>query len=230
MGKALYARTIIEIIFGLWALLAILRPAYRPPRSWLLILLALSLGVAILAACFGVSVQRSFWSTYERNAGRGGPGPLVCLHCRCGVRGPNFPGLGAFLLNLNLGVSLIVALLALSQYSANVGSSLFAFSPYRESASFGNPTYLGTYMLVNVILALGFLIRSFIPSAVDWEELFSPALGREMLLGRHGTCQYLGPRLDRRGRSSDSSWVWASQQYYFCFWRGGDLFGWPELD
>ena len=163
VGKALYSRAIIEIIFGLWALLAILRPAYRPPRSWLLILLALSLGVAILAACFGVSVQRSFWSTYERMQGVVDLAHWFVFTVVVASVVRTFRGWGV-LLNLNLGVSLIVALLALSQHYANVGSSLFAFSPYRESASFGNPTYLGTYMLVNVILALGFLIRSFIPA------------------------------------------------------------------
>ncbi len=163
VGKALYSRTIIEIILGLWALLAILRPAYRPPRSWLLILLALSLGVAILAACFGVSVQRSFWSTYERMQGVVDLAHWFVFTVVVASVVRTFRGWGV-LLNLNLGVSLIVALLALSQYSANVDFSLFAFSPYRESASFGNPTYLGTYMLVNVILALGFLIRSFIPA------------------------------------------------------------------
>ena len=167
VGKALYSRAIIEIIFGLWALLAILRPAYRPPRSWLLILLALSLGVAILAACFGVSVQRSFWSTYERMQGVVDLAHWFVFTVVVVSVVRTFRGWGV-LLNLNLGVSLIVALLALSQHYANVDFSLFASSPYRESASFGNPTYLGAYMLVNVILALGFLIRPFIPAR--WTE------------------------------------------------------------
>ena len=36
VGKALYSRTLIEIAFALWAVLALARPGYRPPRSWLL--------------------------------------------------------------------------------------------------------------------------------------------------------------------------------------------------
>lgn len=34
LGKALRARSLIEIAFALWAVLAVLRPGYRPPRSW----------------------------------------------------------------------------------------------------------------------------------------------------------------------------------------------------
>ena len=69
VGKALYSRTLIEIVFVAWVLLALFQPAYRPPRSRLLILLGAALGVAVLSACLGVSVQRSFWSSYERMQG-----------------------------------------------------------------------------------------------------------------------------------------------------------------
>ena len=40
-----------------------------PPRSWLLLLLAAGLGASLLSACFGVSLQRSVWSNYERMQG-----------------------------------------------------------------------------------------------------------------------------------------------------------------
>ena len=33
VGKALYARMLIEVVFALWAALACLNPAFRPPRS-----------------------------------------------------------------------------------------------------------------------------------------------------------------------------------------------------
>ena len=36
VGKAIYSRTLIEIALGLWIVLAIRYPAYRPPRSRLL--------------------------------------------------------------------------------------------------------------------------------------------------------------------------------------------------
>ena len=69
VGKALYSRALIEVVFAAWVTLAVLRPQYRPPRSRILALLGAALGVAVLAACFGASVQRSFWSSYERMQG-----------------------------------------------------------------------------------------------------------------------------------------------------------------
>ena len=53
VGKAVYSRVLIEIVFVCWGMLALLSPPYRPPRSWLLILLAVALGVAVLSACLG---------------------------------------------------------------------------------------------------------------------------------------------------------------------------------
>ena len=36
VGKAVFSRTVIEVVFVLWAVLALANPGYRPPRSWLL--------------------------------------------------------------------------------------------------------------------------------------------------------------------------------------------------
>ena len=36
VGKAPYSRALIEIVFGLWLVLALISPSHRPPRSLLL--------------------------------------------------------------------------------------------------------------------------------------------------------------------------------------------------
>ena len=69
VGKALWSRTLIEIAFALWAVLALTRPGYGPPRSWVLVLLGVGLGVSLLSAWSGVSVERSMWSDFERMQG-----------------------------------------------------------------------------------------------------------------------------------------------------------------
>ena len=69
VGKALWSRSLIGIAFALWAVLALARPHYRPPRSWILLLLAGGLGISLLAAATGASPQRSLWSTYSRMQG-----------------------------------------------------------------------------------------------------------------------------------------------------------------
>ena len=170
VGKAVYSRSLIECVFGVWAILALFRPAYRPPRSRLLLLLALSVGVSILAACFGVSPQRSFWSTYERMQG-----VVDLIHwfafavvlasvlrterdCR-------------LILNINVGASLVMAVLAICLYYS-VDVSLFDYHFEMEAQQFGvdghgrayatvgNALHLGAYMLINFVVAAGFLIRS----------------------------------------------------------------------
>ena len=180
VGKALYSRTLIEIIGGCWALLALLNPAYRPPYSRLLILLAVVLGISVLAACFGVSMQRSLWSNYERMQG------LVDLahwFALAVVLASVVRTQWRLLLNLNLGGGLAMALLVIAlNHGVRVPfySDALAtypdmratqkpppgFDPHRRAfGTFGNPTYLSAYMLVHFVVGVGFLVRSFVPVA-----------------------------------------------------------------
>ena len=69
VGKALWSRSLIAVAFALWALLALLHPGYRPPRSWLLVLLVAGYGATVLSAAFGVHPGHSLWSDYERMQG-----------------------------------------------------------------------------------------------------------------------------------------------------------------
>ena len=163
VGKALYCRVLIELAFVFWALLAVVNPSFRPPRSWLLVLLALGLVAAAVAAWFGVSWQRSVWSNYERMQGL-----IEVVHWfACAVvvvstfrSGENL----RWLLNLHLAASLAVILLAVASFARLdlPFYGLFTERYYpRVGASLGNATYLGAYGLVNFIVALGLLARSF---------------------------------------------------------------------
>ena len=174
VGKALYARSLIALAFALWLLLALMSPVYRPPRSLLLVLLALGLGVALLAACFGVSAQRSLWSNYERMQG-----VVEMAHwfafalVLCSLLRTSWHWRMA--LNLNLGVSLAVALLVLAQQFLLRDVSVIrwgdwtiaALSAYHgtASATLGNPIYLSSYLTLNAVIAVGFFAWSFVPAS-----------------------------------------------------------------
>ena len=69
VGKAIYARSLIEVIFACWVILALRNPSYRQFRSWVLWLFGMYLFVSLLTALFGVSFQRSFWGDYRRMGG-----------------------------------------------------------------------------------------------------------------------------------------------------------------
>ena len=162
VGKALYFRVLTEIASGIWLVLAFRYPEYRPALKWLLILFAAYLGIALLAGIFGVSLQRSLWSTYERMQG------IVDLtHWFLFVLVASSVFRSSFdwrlLLNVNLGISLVMALMGVVQ-----NYELFKIPGYgfleatnRVDITLGNPTYVGAYMLVNVLIALGLLSHSY---------------------------------------------------------------------
>ena len=176
VGKALYSRVIIEIVFGFWTLLAFLRPAFRPPRSRLLILFAIILGVTTLAAFYGVSVQRSFWSSYERMQGvvdliHWFLFTVVLVSAVRTVRD------WRILLNFNLGFSLTMALLAVGQKYYFSDAPFLIWDLQRVGTTLGNPIYLGMYVMVNIVVALGFLAQSFIPVATPAASPPSESMG-----------------------------------------------------
>ena len=69
LPKALYSRVLIALAFAVWAVLAAARPAWRPPRSALLLLVGVGAAVAVVATPFGVSPRYSVWSDYGRMEG-----------------------------------------------------------------------------------------------------------------------------------------------------------------
>lgn len=163
VGKALWSRSIIEIVFALWAVLALVKPAYRPPQSWLLIALAGWVAVCLLAAGFGVSLQRSLWSTYERMQGVVDLMHWLALAVVL-VSMLRTTAAWRALLTLNLAVSLVMACLVIGRYH-ELGLPLALPEPYfpRMSGPLGNPIFLSFYMLASLLMALGFLVRSCLP-------------------------------------------------------------------
>ena len=167
VGKSTYSRALIEIVLACWIALALRQPAYRPQRSWVLWLFGIYLVGSLIAAVVGVSFQRSFWGDYRR---MGGVFDLAHWVALAFVLASVFKQQRdwRWLLNANLGVSLVVALLGLAQhYQIPLFGSVFWYlrttAPAnlgRVDITFGNATYVGAYMLVNVFLALGFLAGS----------------------------------------------------------------------
>ena len=161
VGKALYSRSIIEIVFGLWVALAYKYPSHRLPRSWILAAFSIYLGVAVLAAVLGVSTLRSLWSTYERMQG---VVDLAHWFALTVVLVSVFRSLSHWraLLNFNLGVSLAIALLGLAQHF-EVDILWFGFlnRTKRLEITLGNATYVGAFMQVNLLIAVGFLTQSY---------------------------------------------------------------------
>ena len=164
VGKAVWSRSVIEVVFALWAVLALANPACRPPRSWVLVALAAGLAVSLLAACFGASFQRSLWSSYERMQGV--------------VDGAHWMALAVVLVSVlrsgaawrrllmaSAGAGAAMACLVIARhYEMGVpfyGAMAEQHLP-RMSGPLGNPIYLSVYLLVNLMLALGLAVRAWL--------------------------------------------------------------------
>ena len=161
VGKALYSRTLIEIVFLAWAVLAYRRAEFRPPGSWILILLGAALVVATVSACFGISVQRSFWSTYERMQGVVDQAHwfALALVLVSVVR----PAHWRILLGAQVIIGLGIALTAVGQYYGleTLIWDATAKGHLRITTTLGNPIYVGGYALVNCLLAAGLFVQAF---------------------------------------------------------------------
>jgi O-antigen ligase len=159
VGKTLLTRTLIEVAFGLWVLYG-LRVGFSWSRSWLLAILVIHLVASLIASLFGVSFSRSIWSTYERMYGW-----VDLAHWTLFV----FLAVSVFrswtdwrtLLNVNITVSVVVSTIALLEY---FGIYVFAFMSTSEwlDGTFGNPRWLGNYVEVSLMTALGLLTFSIL--------------------------------------------------------------------
>ena len=162
VGKALYSRSVIEITAAIWLVLALNNPQYRPTKSTILVALIAYLAVSLAASFTGVSIQRSLWSTYERMQGVVDLAHwvLFSIVVTSTLRTPKD---WKNLLNFNLFISLIVALMGVSvEFGGQVPFYGFLNDPSRMSLTLGNPTYLGAYMLVNILIGSGLLADSLL--------------------------------------------------------------------
>ena len=163
VGKALWSRSLIEIAFALWAVLALTQPGYRPPRSWLLLLLVVGFCVSLLSAGFGVSPGNSLWSDYERMQGLVDRAHWVALavvlasvlHTRRAWR-------AVFKANLAAGTATAGIVIARAwDIEVPYFGAFPEISPPRFGGPLGNPGFLSIYMLVNLVLAAGFAARAW---------------------------------------------------------------------
>lgn len=161
VGKAIYARAVIELTFALWLLLIFYYPQHRLARSWILAAFGLWLAVSLLAAFTGVSLTRSLWSTYERMQG------LVDLAHWFAFTLMAVSAFRTFahwrlLFTVNMLIGTLVALMGISHYYGVFGFGLLLGEDDRLQSTLGNPAYLSAYMILNMLIALALIAHSLI--------------------------------------------------------------------
>ncbi len=145
--KTIFFRTVVDLIFIAYILLAVSNPKYRLKFNALTVSLTVFLGVIILTSLTGVNFMRSFWSTFERMTGI-----LTFLH------------LYVFFIILSsvfkerkhweriLSVSILVGVL-ICIYTLTANDSIS-----RGGGTLGNSSFLSAYLVFNIIFAIILLV------------------------------------------------------------------------
>lgn len=164
-GKNFAFRSLIEILFALWIILALRDKTYRPKFSSISWAVVALLVVSTLATIFSVNPYRSFWSNYERMGGL-----ISLLHV-----GAYFVVLISFLRSkldwlrlalVNLGANWIIIVYGLLQLA---GKLEIHQGGVRLDATLGNAAYLAVYLLLNIFVVAYLAFNS---REVLWRILF----------------------------------------------------------
>lgn len=161
VGKAVYARSIIEITFVAWVALVLLHPRRRPARSRVMAAFAAWLLVSGLAAVFGVSPTRSLWSTYERMQG---VFDLAHWFAFTLMAASTFRSAADWrlLFGANVACSTAVCLIGLAHHY-QITNVDFIFTPLaldRMRSTLGNAAYVGAYAMVNALVGAALFVHS----------------------------------------------------------------------
>lgn len=153
VGKNFAFRIVVEIMFSAWIVLAVIDPAYRPRKSWLLGTFAVFLTIITLASIFGENPSKSFWSNFERMEGLVTYFHLFAYFIVASTV-LTVRDLWRPYLNFHLGVGVIMAIYGVLQWA---GIIEVIQDGLRINGTLGNAEYMSTYALINIFLA-GFLM------------------------------------------------------------------------
>lgn len=163
VGKTLFFRTLIEIFFVLYLILAIAYPNYRPKRSLLFSAVMVFAGISILATLFSVDPAKSFWSNQERMMGL-----WTLLHAMMLfiVAGSVFKTKKEWrtVFGISVWVSLLVGSLGIYQYFSD--GFLHATGGGRVYSTLGNFIYFGGYGLFHAIISGFFFLEEKIKKSI----------------------------------------------------------------
>lgn len=162
-GKNFAFRIIVEVILAAWAVLAIRDSSYRPKKSIILWAFAIFVGILALADFFGENPYRSFWSNYERMEGL-----IAHLHLLAyfvvATSVLTTEKLWHRFFYTSFGVNTAIVFFSFFQLAGKLNINQ---GGVRVDATFGNATYLATYVLFSIFLLAFYLLRSRETGGVD---------------------------------------------------------------
>ena len=163
VGKAIFARSIIEVSFTLWIVLILYYPKYRPSRSWIIISLSIGMTISVVTGLTGVSPIRSMWSTFERMNGVIDQAHWLAFIL---VTSSIYRSLFSWrvLFSLNLGIASMISVIGLGEYYGSldplVSEGLYHYQTNYIKSTLGNASFMGAYTMVNSVLGIGLALHA----------------------------------------------------------------------
>ena len=155
-GKNFTFRILIELLAVVWVYAAFRFPRFRPRASAIAIAVTVFMAAMGIATILSISPYKSFWSSFERMEGYIG---LLHLFLYFLMFGTTFrtPRDWSVFFHTSLAASVLVSFYALFQlagvFSIHQGGT-------RVDATFGNATYLATYLLFHLFFLIWFFLRT----------------------------------------------------------------------
>ena len=169
-GKNFLFRIVVELLVGIWILLALKNPAYRPRFSWILVALMAFVFWMAVATGFSVDPVKSFWSNFERMEGY-----ITVLHLFAyflvAASVLSVARLWNRFFEFSVVVSAAIGVYALAQM---IGFVPIDQGATRITATLGNAIYFGIYLVFNIYFALFLLWKE--PRFLDKHYLGKAAL------------------------------------------------------
>ncbi len=155
-GKGFAFRIIVEIIFGLFVVLAFADKEYRPQMSWVTKAVLFFTGAVLLADLFGVNVYKSIWSNYERMEGFVLIAHLAMFYIVSSSVFNNQSKWFQFF-NVSIFASALMSIYGLFQLFGGVAINQ---GGTRVDGTMGNATYLAIYLVFHIFLCLYLSLHS----------------------------------------------------------------------
>ena len=199
VGKAVYARTVIEITFALWVILIAYRPHHRPSRSWIVMAFGVWLAVSLAAGLAGVSPVRSVWSTYERMQG---VFDLAHWFAYVLVAGSVFASPREWRVPFTFGLAVGVGVAAIGVSGLWWLDLDVVDVNGRLVSTLGNAAFLGAYAMFGSMIAVGMIVHSYASSEPATVREPAPAVAQGGASGRFANAGRPLPSFPRRREST----------------------------
>ncbi len=161
-GKGFTFRILIEIVFGIYVVLAFLAPQFRPKDTWVTRCILLFMGAMLIADIFSANPYKSFWSNFERMEGYVLLAHLL-LYYLVASSVLNTKEWWHRYFNVSIAVSVITSIYGLLQIG---GKLVINQGGDRVDATFGNASYFAIYLVFHIFLCL----YLFTTSSKPWQK------------------------------------------------------------